>query len=79
MTANPHVEILALCGDEFLRYDGEVVFEETEDLANAILAGAPAMQKLYNDATGYKLGIFHLKNGKAEICTAAGQKEVLDM
>ena len=76
MTANPHVEILAVCGDEFLRYDGTVVMEETDSLAKAVLERAPAMQKIYNDATGLRLGMFHLVNGTAEICTATGQKEV---
>lgn len=77
--ANPHVEILAVHGDEFLRLDGKVVFEETDDIAKAVLANAPAMQKLYNDTTGYKLGIFHLVDGKAEICTAMGQKEAFEL
>lgn len=30
MTANPHVEILAMHGNEFLRYDGEAVLEESD-------------------------------------------------
>lgn len=76
---NPHVEILAVSGDEFLRYDGEVVFEDSEEMAKAVLAKAPALQKLYNDETGFKLGMFHLAHGKAEICTAVGQKETFDV
>ena len=64
MTANPHVEILAVRGGEFLRYDGTVVMEESGDLAEAVLAKAPA-----------RLGMFHLTDGTVEICTATGQKE----
>ena len=79
MKENPHVEILAVVENEFLRYDGEAVFEENEDLAHAVLAKAPAMQKLYNEETGFKLGMFHLINGKAEICTAMGQKEAFEV
>ncbi len=79
MTVNPHVEVLAVCGNEFLRYDGEAVFEESNDLADIVLANAPAMQKLYNDTTGYKLGMFHLVNGKVEICTATGRKEAFEL
>ena len=75
MKTNPHVEILAVDGDEFLRYDGEAVLEKNDALAHAILAKAPAMQKLYNDETGYQPGMSHLENGRAEICTALGQKE----
>ena len=79
LSANPHAESLAVCGEEFLRYDGEVVLEETDELAKAVLANAPAMQKLYNDTTGYQLGIFHLINGNAEICTATGPKETFTL
>lgn len=79
MKANPRVEVLAVCENTFLRYDGEAIFEESDDLAAAVLANAPAMQKIYNDATGYKLGMFHLANGKVEICTATGQKEAFEL
>ncbi len=79
MQKNPHVEILAVKGNEFLRYDGDVVFEETDDLANAILAASPQFQKVYNEQTGLKLGMFHLENGKAEICTMMGQQEVFEV
>ena len=79
MRANPHVEILAVAGDEFLRYDGEVVLEEDDRLAQAVLAKAPAMGKLYNEETGFRLGMFHLANGKAEICTAMGRREAFEV
>ena len=79
MRANPRVEILAVAGDEFLRYDGVVVLEEDERLAQAVLAKAPAMRKLYNDDTGFQLGMFHLVDGRAEICTAMGRMESFDV
>ena len=79
MQANPNVEILAVCGDEFLRLDGKAVFEETDAIADAVLANAPALQKLYNDEIGYKLGIFHLTGGRAEIRTTMGQKEAFEL
>ncbi len=79
MEQNPHVEILALKGSEFLRYDGEVVFEEDDTIAKAVLAKMPQMQKVYNEQTGFKLRIFHLKNGKAEICSMMGQKEAFEV
>lgn len=79
MQKNPHVEILAVKGNEFLRYDGDVVFEETDDIANAVLASNPQFQKVYNEQTGLKMGMFHLENGKAEICTVMGQKEAFEV
>ncbi|MCD8155047.1 MAG: pyridoxamine 5'-phosphate oxidase family protein [Clostridiales bacterium] len=79
MKVNPHVEILAVNDNEFLRYDGDVVFEETDKIANAVLEKAPQMKQVYNEQTGFKLGIFHLENGKAEICTMMGQKEAFEV
>lgn len=76
---NPHVEILALNGEEFLRCDGEAVFEETDALAEAVLAGAPQLKQVYNETTGRKLGMFHLTNGRVEICTALGRKEAFTL
>lgn len=79
MQKNPHVEILAVKDSEFLRYDGDVVFEEDDTLANAVLAASPQFQKVYNEQTGLKMGMFHLENGKAEICTMMGQKELFEV
>ncbi len=79
MKANPHVEVLALKDGEFLRYDGDVVFEEDESIANAVLEKMPQMKKVYNEQTGFKLAIFHLENGKAEICSMMGQKEAFEV
>ena len=79
MMSNRHVEILAVKGGEFMRYDGEVVFEEGEEMAQAVLANAPAMQKIYNDETGFKLGMFHMENGHAEICNAMKVVEEFDV
>lgn len=79
MQKNPHVEILAVKESEFLRYDGDVVLEETDDIANEVLAANPQFQKVYNEQTGLKMGMFHLENGKAEICTMMGQKEAFEV
>lgn len=76
---NRHVEILAVNGDEFLRYDGEVVFEESEELSKDAIAATPQLQNIYNEQTGLKLGMFHLENGKVEICTPMGQKEAFEL
>jgi len=79
MKKNAHVEVLAVHEGKFLRYDGEVVFEDNDEMAKAVLENAPAMQKIYNEQTGYKLGIFHLENGHAEICSPAGIVEEFDV
>lgn len=74
-----HAEVLAVSGEEFLRYDGDVVFEKDDTLANAILEANPTFQRIYNEQTGLKLGMFHLENGTAEICTMMGQKEAFEV
>jgi len=79
MQKNPHVEVLAVKDSEFLRYDGDVVFEKDDKIANAVLDKMPQMKKVYNEQTGFKLGIFYLENGKAEICTMCGQKEAFEV
>ena len=76
---NPKVEILAVNGTEFLRYDGEAIFEATDDIAKSVLEANPKIKQVYNETTGLKLGIFHLVNGKAEICTMQGQKEAFEL
>lgn len=78
MRENRHVEVLAVNGGQFMRYDGEVAFDDDDAgqaMARAVLAKAPALQKVYNDETGYKLGMFHLENGHVEIRNAMAQVE----
>lgn len=75
MQKNPNVEFCAVVGKEFLCYYGKAVFEEDYTLADQILANAPMMQKVYNDQTGYKLGIFHLEQATAEFRTMMGVQE----
>lgn len=75
MKANPNVEFCAAVGNAFLRYYGKAVFEDDYTIANKVLANAPALQKIYNDETGYKLGIFHLENATAEFRNMLEVKE----
>lgn len=66
MQGSPHVEFCAADSKGFLRYFGKAVFEADDTIAQQVLAAAPAMQKIYNSATGYRLAIFHLENATAE-------------
>ena len=66
MQQNPKVELCALTESGFLRYTGRAVFQQDDALAKMVLAKAPAMQKLYNEQTGYSLKIFHLEDAVAE-------------
>lgn len=72
LSVNPNAEICVCNGDDFLRYYGEAVFEKDSRIADRVLCNVPAMQKIYNDRTGYKLGIFHLENATAEFRSKIG-------
>lgn len=72
---NPFVEICAQKENGFLRYYGKAVFESDYTLASEILSKMPSMQKVYNEETGFKLGIFHLEEATAEFRSAMGLVE----
>lgn len=75
MRKNPHVEFCAAVGKQFLRYFGNAVFEADDAIAKKVLAATPAMQKIYNEQTGYRLAIFHLENATAEFRNMLGVQE----
>lgn len=75
MQKNPHVEFCAAVGKGFLRYYGDAVFEQDYTIAEQVLAAAPAMQKIYNETTGYRLEIFHLEHATAEFRSMMGVQE----
>lgn len=66
MCKNPKVEIVACKGSDWLRVYGTAVFETDYNLANAFLANAEGLKKIYNEETGYHLAVFHLKQATAE-------------
>lgn len=63
---NPYAEICACNGGKFLRYYGKVIFEDNDEIAKFVLAKSISLQKIYNETTGHKLGIFHLEEAIAE-------------
>ena len=75
IVANPHVEIVASTADHFIRYYGKVVFEETYDLAAAVIASNEFLQGIYNDKTGYKMAVFHLEEATFEYRSMMGVEE----
>ena len=51
---------------------GRAVFEKDDTIADMVLSKAPAMQKIYNETTGFRLGIFHLEEATAEFRSKMG-------
>lgn len=66
LTANPKVEVLAVVGDRFLRYDGTVKTVKDEALLQKVRGIMPEVMAMY-DKNGWEMGLFYLENGHAEI------------
>ena len=78
LSANPKVEILAVNGGEFLRYDGTVKIIKDEVLLKKVRAAMPQIMALY-DKNGWEMGLFYLENGHAEIRGILDLKEEFDV
>ena len=78
LSANPKVEVLALIGDEFMRYDGSVKIVKDEEVLNKVRAAAPQIMDMY-DKNGWEMGLFYLENGHAEIRGLFEVKEEFDV
>ena len=78
LTANPQVEILAMNGGEFLRYDGVATIVRDEALLEKVRAAMPQIMELY-DKNGWEMGLFYLENGHAEIRGMLDLKEEFDV
>ena len=78
LTANPRVEVLALCGDEFMRYDGSAKVVKDDALLARVREIMPQVMDLY-DKNGWEMGLFFLENGHAEIRGSFDLKEEFDV
>ena len=78
LTANPKVEVLAMAGGEFLRYDGEAKVVKDDALLEKVRAAMPQIMALY-DKNGWEMGLFYLENGHAEIRGMMDLKEEFDV
>lgn len=66
LTKNPNVEVLAVRGGEFMRYDGAVKIVKDDALLEKVRAALPQVMGLY-DKNGWEMGMFYLENGHVEI------------
>lgn len=76
---NPYAEICACRGGKFLRYYGKVIFEDNDRIAKSVLEKSPSLQKIYNETTGHKLGIFHLEDATAEFHVMSKLEQVYSL
>ena len=78
LTKNPKVEILAMNGGEFLRYDGQAKVMKDAELLQKVREAMPQIMSLY-DQNGWEMGLFYLENGHAEIRGMLDLKEEFDV
>lgn len=78
LTANPQVEVLAVSGDEFMRYDGKAKVVKDDKLLANVREIMPKIMALY-DKNGWEMGLFYLEDGHAEIRGILEQKEAFDV
>ena len=78
LLANPHVEILAVSGGEFMRYDGKVKIVKSEELLKKVRGAMPKIMETY-DKNGWEMGMFYLEDGHAEIRGMLDLKEEFDV
>ena len=78
LTANPHVEVLAMDGGEFLRYDGKARVVRDTELLDKVREAMPQIMALY-DQNGWEMGLFRLEDGHAEIRGMMDLKEEFDV
>jgi uncharacterized pyridoxamine 5'-phosphate oxidase family protein len=78
LTANPRVEVLAVYGGEFMRYDGTVKIVNDEALLEKVRAAMPQIMDMY-DKNGWEMGLFYLEDGHAEIRGMMDLKEEFDV
>ena len=78
LTANPKVEVLALCGNEFMRYDGSAKVTRDAAVLGKVREMFPQIMALY-DQNGWEMGVFCLENGHVEIRDMGSLKEEFDL
>lgn len=75
LQANPNVEICTSGKGKWIRIRGTAVIDNSEAPAKKAFESTPFLRTIYNDETGYKLGMFYLADGEAEIADMQGYFE----
>ena len=79
MVEDPLVEIAAFTrnGMKWLRYTGKAVFEDNDEVREAVFTNLPHLRKAYSPESGRKMMIFHLEDATAKIIDMAGNEEII--
>ena len=78
LEANPHVEVLAVDGGDFMRYDGEATVVKDVALLEKVREAMPQIMDMY-EKNGWEMGLIYLEKGHAEIRGMMDLKEEFDV
>lgn len=79
MTENPKVEIAAMAGNHWLRYWGTAEFLDDRGLEEKALETILSLKAIYNEETGHRMRLFHLRDAKAQIIEVMNVVEEYDL
>lgn len=73
LTVNPYTEISTTNSKgEWIRIRGRVVFDDSQEVSEKAFQKEPFLKKLYNEKTGWVLGLMYLEEAEAEIADTKG-------
>lgn len=76
ITANPHVELCAMHGGEWLRVSGELVEDDRREARVSMLEAYPSLKALYNPDDGNTM-VLYFKNATAVFSSFTKPEEVV--
>lgn len=75
---NPHVEICACIGTEWVRIKGSAVFDQDLEAKKNVFITDPSMNGLYK-AEDEIFRIFYISNASATFCSMDGTSDTIDL
>lgn len=76
IAANPHVELCAMHGGEWLRVSGELVEDDRREARVSMLEAYPSLKALYNPDDGNTM-VLYFKNATAVFSSFTKPEEVV--
>jgi uncharacterized pyridoxamine 5'-phosphate oxidase family protein len=77
---NPNVEVCtADAKGQWIRISGVAVFDDSEEVNTKAFETMPMLKNIYNEKTGFKIGIIYLKDAVAEIADMKGSFEKINL
>ncbi len=74
LKANPNVEISTTnANGQWLRLRGVAVMDDSADVQAKAFEVMPGLRRMYNEQSGWTLGLLYLKEGEAEFCSFQGE------